>query len=310
MWLRSKQIILILFFVLISCKNENTVQSQNTSHSLSQSGLLQNQEAQALPGAKISFQQSNFYTISQPNPYSQCAGDLINYYHPFPSSKSDQLLAVKPAFIKNVSIDLTDTDSDTDSNGQPNYAKSCSLRNNSFNPPLVFRCASFNQIFFDSHQYYSVFDKDCERFGPLASDLFEVNKLMAGGFYIDLDREFIGQNENLLLNLTYISFLTQPLQGDRNVDGPVFRVHLIQTNETLDELQRAFQPRHLNYALEERFPKIINTLSLFSSVSQGIRQEQVLLPVAINSAIDRIRVERYSGSAVFIDATLTRLGAR
>ena len=43
--------------------------------------------------------------------------------------------------------------------------------------------------------------------------------------------------------------------------------------------------------------------------SGGARQEQLLLPISIDPGIDRIRIERYSGSAILIDATIFRMGA-
>lgn len=162
--------------------------------------------------------------------------------------------------------------------------------------------------------FYSMFDESCAEAGPIASGDASTSKLMAGGVYIDIDRSQLSDRENMILHLTYV-----PL-GERNrkpsgvnydtTEAALFKIHLQTTNLSADAIQAELQPRHLAYASDKVFPKTVETLSVLSPPTGSMRQDQILIPLSSDPNIDRIRIERYSGSAILIDATLYRLGAK
>jgi hypothetical protein len=162
--------------------------------------------------------------------------------------------------------------------------------------------------------YYSTFDQFCAKAGPVASNDAEVSKLLAGGVSIDIDRTQLGPNENLLLHLKYLPLGPAYQRPDGRAYGEsesaVFRVHLMQTGQTEAQLRRVFQPRYFNYYDSQVFPKIVHTLSYLAPAGGGVREDQIVLPVSMSSGIDRVRIERYSGSAVLIEATVHRMGYR
>ncbi len=269
-------------------------------------------------GVKIIFHQNNFYTFSELNPYTNCAGDLKTYFYPinslnnqpvaFPSNSTDPNITLKPSFISNVSVDLTDLQIQ----GASRAAYSCFSPSKSSLPEKSYRCASFQQTSFENFGFYSFFDRDCEHWGQLQSDTNSMSKLTAGGVYIDLNRTVLGAKENMILHLTYVPIpIVQTINDDPAYPTwPILKLHLIQTNDLTSDLQKAFQPRHLFYAFDNKYPKVVESLSLLAPQSQQITQEQILLPLSIHPGIDRIRIERYSGSALLIEASLFRTGAK
>jgi hypothetical protein len=165
--------------------------------------------------------------------------------------------------------------------------------------------------------YYSMFDHSCEKAGPIFSSDPAVNKLGAGGVYFDIDRSVMGEQENILLTITFIPLGPNNLQSSAGIadallgdDSALFRIHLVKTGSTGDDLRRVFQPRYLTYADTNAYPEVVKTLAILAPPTGEVRQEQILIPLAMDPNIDRIRIERYSGSAVLIDASLYRLGAR
>ena len=160
--------------------------------------------------------------------------------------------------------------------------------------------------------YYTTIDSSCAKAGPIASSDDNFSKLLAGGVYIDIDRSELGPNENLLLNLTYYPLGTSnnsPSGGNfTSNESAIFRIHLMKTGYVEAVLQSILQPRHLYYANEEEFPQTVKTLNVLAPPTGVVRQEQMIVPISIDSGIDRIRIERYSGSAILIDATIMRMG--
>ena len=162
--------------------------------------------------------------------------------------------------------------------------------------------------------YYSTFDSACDGVGPIADPDPNISKLLAGGVYFDIDRTQLGVTENLLLNLTFLplgqvnnSPNSAPLSS---ADEAVFRIHLVQTGQSQSTLQSALQPRYLEYTGNSSFPEIVQDLSVVTPPTGEPRTEQVVIPLSANSNIDRIRVERYSGTAILIDASLFRMGQK
>lgn len=162
--------------------------------------------------------------------------------------------------------------------------------------------------------YYTLQDQFCAQAGPLVTNDSETNKLLAGGVYIDLDRKELETGENLLLSLTYIPLgpENQRPDGDRFQPSQeaYFRIHLEKTNLAAAIIQQIIQPRHIQFSDDFRYPKVVQTLAVNSLPTGGVRQEQIVLPLSVDTEIDRIRIERYSGSAVLINVTLHRLGVK
>ncbi len=145
--------------------------------------------------------------------------------------------------------------------------------------------------------------------GPACGDSQAVQSV--GGVYIDLDRTQLKPNENLLLNVTLL-----PL-GPSNVD-PVgdsleasesaqFRVNLVRTGDTFDQLQRIPQPRAVTYSDPSSYPVLAYNLAILAPPTGQVRQEQILIPLSLDPTADRIRIERVAGSGIILDAHLVRL---
>ena len=162
--------------------------------------------------------------------------------------------------------------------------------------------------------YYSMFDNSCANAGPILDGDPSVNKLLAGGAYIDLDRSQLAAGDNLLMNLTYLplGITNQHPDGARftAAESAQFKIHLVKTGRDLSFILAALQPRYYSYSDTHQFPQIVQTLSVLAPPTGEVRQEQIVLPISMDPGIDRIRIERYSGSAILIDATVFRLRAK
>jgi len=162
--------------------------------------------------------------------------------------------------------------------------------------------------------YYSMFDEQCVDQGPFAGTDAITSKQFAGGVYIDLDRTALGERENLALNLTYLPLGTKNQRPDGQLysreESAYFKVHLLSTGESLSDLLSALQPRHLWYTNETDYPKIVHSIEVLAPPDGSPRTEQIILPLGLDASIDRIRIERVSGSGILIDAALYRLGPK
>jgi hypothetical protein len=160
--------------------------------------------------------------------------------------------------------------------------------------------------------FYTTYDESCTGAGPIASIDAATTKLLAGGVYIDINRSSLKSDENLLLNLTYIPLSENNKKPDQtnysSTDNAILNIHLMKIGSTESTLQQIIQPRHLFYSSEDQYPKTVKKLAVSAPADGIVRQEQILIPLSIDPYIDRIRIERYSGSVVLIDATLFRLG--
>ena len=107
---------------------------------------------QTLWQARVQFDYNDFYTLSSPS-VAGCAGDTRNYYDaiaartpassvmpsPLPSSVTNASGTMQPAFIKNISVDVTDSNS----TASTNLAFGCSYGSGSSSTPPS-TCASFD----------------------------------------------------------------------------------------------------------------------------------------------------------------------
>lgn len=279
-------------------------------------------------GVRVKFHSGDYYTLSSPRPDTGCAGDAKTFYpaldaSPYPLSLMDPYTTVKPAFLKNVSVDL----SDANHNISSNEAYNCSYGETNPNVPKASSCSVFDSasgIVYDydaeAHvavsgygtDYYALTDAYCTRSGPIAISDPAVNKLLAGGVYFDIDRAQLGEKENLLLSVTHMPLGALQLNPDGSTIGAQgaasFKVHLIRTGLSASEVRLVFQPRYLTFANTDRYPMVVETLSILAPPTGQLRQDQIVIPLSLDPAIDRIRIERYSGSGVLIDATLYRMG--
>jgi hypothetical protein len=160
--------------------------------------------------------------------------------------------------------------------------------------------------------FYSTFDDACINAGPISTSDPQVSKLLAGGAYIDIDRGSLGSQENLLLNITYIplSMANQRPDGAPfgRQENAFFKVHLVRSGLSADAVKQTFQPRYMTFSDQETYPEVVQTLSVMAAPNGSVRQDQIVLPISVDPTIDRIRIERYSGSAILIDATVLRMG--
>lgn len=161
--------------------------------------------------------------------------------------------------------------------------------------------------------YYSFFDDRCENANPIITGDPVISRENAGGVYFDIDRSKLGENENLLLHVTFIPLGTAQLRPDgariTQKESAVLEVHLVKTAESQATLQNTLQPRYVQYAdTQNQYPQVVQRLAVMSPPTGEIRQEQIVIPLTQNSQIDRIRINRQSGSAILIDASLYRMG--
>jgi hypothetical protein len=161
---------------------------------------------------------------------------------------------------------------------------------------------------------YLLQDDQCAGTGPVASNDSALSKKFSGGVTIDLERGELGTDENLLLQLTYLPLNRESTLPSRKLasaqDEPVIHIHLLSTGMSRPALQGVFQPRHLFFFDSEQFPRTVNKLAIFSESDGQLREEQLVIPLAGQTSIDRIRIERVTGSALLIDVSLQRLGSK
>ncbi len=132
-----------------------------------------------------------------------------------------------------------------------------------------------------------------------------------GGVYLDIDRTQLGTSENLLLSVTLFPLGPTNLDPDGNLlannQAASFRVTLVKTGQTLSELLLETQPRAFDYSNTTSYPIRAYDVALLTPPVGQIREEQVMIPLSMDSTIDRIRIERVSGTGIILNASLSRL---
>jgi hypothetical protein len=161
---------------------------------------------------------------------------------------------------------------------------------------------------------YVLQDDQCAGTGPFATSDSSLSKKYSGGVAIDLDRTQLGSNENVLLQLTYIPLARgSELPGRKTaseLDEPVINIHLLSTDLDRSALQAVFQPRHLFFFDTQEFPRVLDRLSVLAERDGQLREEQVVVPLSAFPSVDRIRIERVTGSAILISVSVQRMGPR
>jgi hypothetical protein len=165
--------------------------------------------------------------------------------------------------------------------------------------------------------YYSLFDHACDNAGPFNTGDSASSRKFAGGAYIELDRTKLGSSENVLLHLKFIPLTENQVRPDGEAytssERAVLNVHLVTTSQSEDSLLSVPQPRHFQYAnppsqIPAPYPEVDHSFSVFARPDGMLREEQILIPLSSFPTANRIRIERESGSAILIDATIIRLG--
>lgn len=316
------------------------------------------------PGARIIFSAANFtqldqFTTSQ-NTSHQCLGDVLKVFYvnaddymggptafPTPSAPDTLLPTNRPAFVKNISVDITST----------YYAitqtsivatDSCSYRGIS-SAPNPSSCADFDRTpaaaptptvppiatpspsplpsstpattqYYGSN-YYRVRDDWCVSQGPVIDPDPEITKASVGGVSIDLDRAELGANEDLLMLVTYhslnensgtASWPANLIAGTAQTaqDHTVLKVNLVGTQQSLDTLLSVKQPRTWTYSNTSTYPVYLKEIATLEDPYGSLRTEQIYIPLSQNVLVDRIRIERIRGSYHLFQVDLYRLGNR
>ena len=233
---------LILVLFLQSCTgkyNDLTSTGTTTTSSTTTSWGMD------VPAARIVFHQDYFTDLDDFNPHVnaslateyRCLGDVTQIHYadgddfmggltPFPTRSTLDTLAptYRPHFLKNVSVDITNTYFGSVEQDVM-ISDKCSHRG-TLNTPFPSTCADFDRVprdiasltpatstptpsptpttneFYDS-KYYRVRDDWCSSQGPSVSPDPEVTKEGVGGVNIDLDRLKLGFKEDLLMVVTY-----------------------------------------------------------------------------------------------------------
>ncbi len=310
------------------------------------------------PAARFIFHTGNFTSLTDfVTPQStnfKCLGDVVkNYYVTgndyagtspsiFPYSTSPDQLSptTRPTFVKNVSVDMTQTN-------YPNTVENvvqtdqCSYRTGTVAPTS---CADFDLDPYSvptpsptiapnptpnptpdptptpvptatpeyyGTSYYRARDDLCAGQGPILSPDADTTKSYVGGVNIDLDRTQLGANEDLLMNVTYLSMNENSVWPDVGLsqnDRTILKVSLVGTGQSLDTLLGIQQPRP--WSDYSSTPVYLKEIATFEDPFGSLRTEQVYLPVSQNVLIDRVRIDRIRGSYYLYQIDIYRLGNR
>lgn len=317
-------------------------------------------------GVRILFHRNFFTNLDDFSSFQQtrfkCLGDVTQVFKvtgqdytgspdafDVSSSNDDLLPTYKPDFIRNVSVDVTNTFYATTQAGVV-QTDACSYRQASV---PTSPCADFDwdgasatpdpvptitptpvpvpspdpvatptpPPYLAHHGYYRVRDPWCAGQGVVRSNDPEQTKSHVGGVNIDLNRARMGAREDLLLVLTYQAFregaswpysynpVTQSPRMEAT-DESWLQVNLVGTSLSLEHLLGIDQPRAWSDFGNSSVPVYYKTLATFRDPYSALRSEQLVIPLSQNGLIDRIRIERVRGSFHLYQLDLYRLGNR
>ena len=351
---------LIIFMILMSACGGSLISQSMTSATPTPTPVPGGAE----PAVRFIFSQNNFtdlpnFLTGQNTPHT-CLGDVLKNYEvigpdytgtpvsfPLDTSVGDQLVpTTRPTFVKNVSVDMTNTYFALTQSGSV-QTDHCSLRG-MHDDPGPSACASFDATppaapaptivpvptatptatptpsitpnptptpattAYYNTNYYHTRDDFCTGQGPVQSADPETSKSGVGGINIDLDRSQLGATEDLVMMVTYHS-----LNANASWPGPqlandttILQVNLVGTGQTLASLIGITQPRSWAYANFTQYPIYLKQIATLEDPFGSLRTEQVYLPISQNGLIDRIRIDRVRGSYHLFQIDLYRLGNR
>ena len=302
--------------------------------------------------ARFIFHKDNFTDLSDfitpQQTHFQCLGDILKTHltaggdysgaaTAFPASASIDSLSptYKPAFVKNVSVDVTQT---YFVGVQPNVVQTdnCSYRGGAgASEPAP--CADFDEVGgatpsptvvptpvgpapaatpttpkYYGTKFYRVRDDWCNAQGPVLNEGVEASKTYVGGVSIDIDRSRLGAAEDLLMMVTYHALnANAQWPGVQTVsDTTLLEVSLVGTTLGLDLLLGARQPRPWSDYQSNQVPVFHKKLATLQDPFGTLRTEQIYLPLSENPLIDRVRLDRLRGSYHLYQIDLYRLGNR
>lgn len=313
----------------------------------------------AEPAARAIFHKDNFSDLSDFAVFQstsfRCLGDIAKTFRvdgddytgvptafPYLSGADSLSPTTRPTFLKNVSVDITDTYySDTQSGVVS--TDSCSYRGIASTPDPS-SCADFDEAppaapaptvaptatpspspfptstptssQYYNTRFYRVRDDWCANQGPIRNSDSETSKAYVGGVNIDIDRSQLGANEDLLMLVTYQSWTTHtswPLvlpETPVTHDKTVLEVNLVSTQSSLANLLAARQPRAWMDYDSSSEPVTLKKIATLEDPFGSLRTEQVYIPLSQSPTADRIRIDRVRGSYQLFQIDLYRLGNR
>lgn len=131
--------------------NFHEIEGSQSSAPTSTAVLSAEETVSNLSSARMSFHFSDYYSLALPRSDRSCAGDILNYYDAFeidstlgsplkfPESKIDSTTRSHPDFIKNISVDITNSNASSPLNA----AYTCSLGSGP-SIPTASSCATFD----------------------------------------------------------------------------------------------------------------------------------------------------------------------
>jgi|GEM_PF-2121599 len=165
-------------------------------------------------------------------------------------------------------------------------------------------------------EFYRVRDPWCLGQGSVDPIDPELSKAYVGGVNLDLDRSKLGDREDLLMLITYQSFV----EGDAWTyamgpgDFTRLRVDLIATGRALDVLMNRPQPRVIGdlgeFSNALAPPILVKKIATLEDPFPSLKTESIVIPLSHNALIDRIRIERIRGTYQLYQIDLYRLGNR
>jgi hypothetical protein len=159
-------------------------------------------------------------------------------------------------------------------------------------------------------------DDWCTSQGPILSPDPETTKSYVGGVSIDIDRNELGADEDLLMIVTYHALnansnaATNYPGAQRTNDNTVMKVSLVGTGLDLTTLLQVKQPRVWTYYQNSSYPVYWREIASLEDPMGSLRSEEVYVPLSKSGRVDRIRIDRVRGSFHLYQVDLYRLGNR
>ena len=222
--------IILISFALSACGGALTPVNMSSTNTAATSSVAGGNE----PAARLVFHESNFSKIADfivpQNTAYQCLGDVINTFRvdsedysgaptlfPYASGVDSLSPTTRPAFIKNISVDMTNTYfaqtvENVSASDRCSYRStaalpsSCADFDNPLPPaptptvaptatpspsPIPISTPTTSEYY--NTGFYRVRDDWCTNQGPIRNYDTETSKAYVGGVSIDLDRAYLGK---------------------------------------------------------------------------------------------------------------------